>query len=252
MAEVADGTARPLLVEAAGETSATTTNTLDGSTRAESGEGVVRADVLGGDEIGSEGEMDTCTLRFLTSTGRAFKVTFPAYASVKQVKHALVELQPAELEEHQRELGEPSVQRSRDIRLLYLGSVLSDEDTLLECGFRTDEVLTVHVVVRRGRVSTAGGATDAVDAEAKAAAVTETRQTTAAANGRLRPSARGIPCCAGVQRSEHDTGERVRCVRPPTGATSRTSRQSSGRSVRGSTPAPAPTSTNPCGACAVM
>ncbi|KAK4538095.1 hypothetical protein CDCA_CDCA16G4120 [Cyanidium caldarium] len=250
MAEVADGPVRPLLAEATGETSPTTTDTLDGSTRAEWREDVVSADDLGSDRIGSEGEVDTCTLRFLTSTSRAFKVTFPAYASVKQVKHALVGLQPTELEEHQRELGEPSVRRSRDIRLLYLGNVLGDEDTLLECGFRADEVLTVHVVVRRGKASTAGDATGAADAKAKAAAVTEARQATA--NGRLHPSGRGIPCCAGVQRSEHDTGERVRCVRPPRGAASRTSRQSSGHSARGSTTAPAPTSTNPCGACAVM
>lgn len=100
-------------------------------------------------ESPNEALTETCTVRFLCTTGKAFVATFPVYATIGQVKQALLDIHPVELEDQQKAMREPPVRRLAEIRLLYLGAILNDEETLLECGFEVDGMRTVHILVRR-------------------------------------------------------------------------------------------------------
>ncbi|KAK4532377.1 hypothetical protein CCYA_CCYA12G3234 [Cyanidiococcus yangmingshanensis] len=92
--------------------------------------------------------LETTKIRFLSVTGKAFTVSFPVYATIRQVKEALVSLRPAELDEQQRALQRPPLSDASELRILYLGAVLDDSDTLLECGFQVGLCQTVHVITR--------------------------------------------------------------------------------------------------------
>jgi hypothetical protein len=92
--------------------------------------------------------LETTKVRFLCVNGDAFSVSFPVYATIGQVKEALLALQPKELLEQLRVLHQPPCSTASDLRILYLGNVLEDTDTLLECGFQVGLCQTVHVVTR--------------------------------------------------------------------------------------------------------
>jgi hypothetical protein len=93
-------------------------------------------------------DLETTKIRFLTVTGKAFTVSFPVYATIGQMKEALLSLRPVELDEQQQALQRPPLSDASELRILYLGGVLDDSDTLLECGFQVGVCQTVHVIIR--------------------------------------------------------------------------------------------------------